>query len=124
MQTHINVHPKPPIMQVGALIVRGVEEGRFIPRSPDAGADLLVSSCLTPCGERPFSLPIDMLLAPLYVLLHWAVKRSVEGAAWKIMVAEGQELRGGRGSVGVWLPAISLAVLCALLAAWWAGALL
>ncbi len=97
--------------------MRGVEEGRFIPRSPDSGADLLVSSCLTPCGERPFSLPLDMLLAPLYVLLHWSVKRSVEGAAWKILVAEDRDQQGRR--VGfVWLLATVAAVLCALLAAW------
>ena len=75
-----------PGMQVARGIVQGINTDRYIPRSPDSAADFLVSSCLTPCGPRPFPLVIDMFLAPLYVLLHWIVKRRAEDATHRILV--------------------------------------
>ena len=75
-------------MQVAELFLRGIEDGRYIPRSPDASADFLVNSCLTPCGPRPYVLAIDMLLAPLYVLMHWLIKQKVDSVVQRILVQQ------------------------------------
>ena len=80
-----NKRPALHFLQVAQLYVQGINNGRYIPCSPDSGADFLVSSCLTPCGPPPHNLLIDMMMSPLYVLLHWLVKRKVESATKQIL---------------------------------------
>lgn len=75
-------------LQVARGFIQGIEQSRYIPRSPDSGADFLVTSCLTVCEPRPYPLLVDMLLSPLYVLLHWIAKRQVEDATRNVLLKQ------------------------------------
>lgn len=68
-------------LQVAESMLKGLEAGQYLLPTPDIGADVFLKSCLVPCSPRPFPLIIDMMLAPLYVLLQWTVTRKAEAAA-------------------------------------------
>ncbi|KAK9808527.1 hypothetical protein WJX73_004566 [Symbiochloris irregularis] len=67
--------------QVAESILKGLEAGQYLLPTPDFAADMFLKSCLVPCSPRPFSLLLDMLMAPGYVLLHWIIGRKTEAAA-------------------------------------------
>lgn len=78
-------------LQVAESMLRGLEAGQYLLPTPDVGADFFLKSCLVPCSPRPFSLIIDMMLAPLYVLLQWSVTKKAEAAARRHCVYQENE---------------------------------
>ena len=68
--------------QVAEAIVEGMQEGKYLLPTPNAPANFFLNSCLVPCSKRPYPLLVDMLLAPVYVLVHWNLTRKAEAAAW------------------------------------------
>lgn len=66
-------------------MVDGLEEGRYILRTPFPKVNFMLNGCLMPRSPRPYPLLLDMLLAPLYVLQHWMVTNKLNGASHKIL---------------------------------------
>ena len=100
-------------------MVDGVTFGQFVPKAADSSSGFLINSCLTPCTPRPYPLMLDMLFAPLYVLLHRFLKGQIEAKTLEILAPAlqmGPALRKVRtkqsGSAG-WLCAIAIAVFAA-----------
>lgn len=105
------------LMQVAKAMVDGLSSGQFIPRAADSSSGFLINSCLTPCSPRPYMLLLDMLLAPLYVLLHRLVKSQIEAKTLAILAprpnqraATAQQAKG-RQHRTAWLFASAIAVL-------------
>ena len=66
-------------------MVDGIASGQFIPKAADSSSGFLINSCLTPCSSRPYPLLLDMLFAPVYVLLHRFVKGQIESKTLAIL---------------------------------------
>lgn len=67
---------------------KGIEKGRYIIGLPDTGGNMLIGSSLGASSPRYFSVWIEFLCAPLFVLLHVLIRRAVESSTRKILQDE------------------------------------
>ena len=95
-------------------MVDGVASGAFVPKAADASSGFLISSCLTPCSQRPHSLLVDVLLAPWFVLLHWLIKGQIER---KTLAIFGRRARPSQRSLTAWL--LPLGVVLVAICCFW-----
>ena len=96
-------------MQVARAMVDGVCSEAFIPKAADGASGLLIGSCLTPCSPRPFPLLVDMLMAPMYVLLHRWLKGQIES---KTLAIFHRQSRARQANLLLPALAVILAVCC------------
>jgi hypothetical protein len=71
--------------QVAKHTWRGVERGQYVIGSPDGGSSMLVGSSLSASSARFYPVWLELLLAPLFVLLHTLVRRAMEASTRKIL---------------------------------------
>lgn len=72
-------------VQVAKYIWRGVERGQYVIGSPDGGSNMLVGSSLAACSARFYPVWLELLLAPLFVVLHALVRRALEASTRRIL---------------------------------------
>ena len=78
--------------QVADLAVRGMQAGRYFVCSPDFASNLAIAS-MAGTSPRVFPLILEVLLAPVYVIIHYALGWSLDARIrrWRRCEAGGKD---------------------------------
>ncbi|CAK0787278.1 hypothetical protein CVIRNUC_010496 [Coccomyxa viridis] len=81
--------------QVAKYTWREVNRGAYVVGSPDRGGNWLIGSSLSASSPRYFPVWLELLLAPLFVLLHLLIRRAVESSTSKVVAEIASTAKAG-----------------------------